>query len=193
MRSIQSLCVSLLLTALVAIGVVLSGAAHAQSTTAVTATCKDGSSYSGKSKRGACAHHGGVKAFAVAAGAENSTPQASQSDQTAVPPVSAKKAKIARTASRMAPATTPTVAQTVPPTAPAGTPKIAQTAPPAAAVQAPGSNRTAAAGQVWVNTASKVYHCPGTRYHGNTKTGEYMSEAAAKAQGFRPSRGKECT
>ena len=26
--------------------------------------------------------------------------------------------------------------------------------------------------RVWVNTSSRVYHCPGTRYYGNTARGE---------------------
>lgn len=48
-------------------------------------------------------------------------------------------------------------------------------------------------GQVWVNTKSSVYHCPGTPYYGTTKHGQYMTEAAAKAAGDRPDRGKACS
>jgi hypothetical protein len=33
--------------------------------------------------------------------------------------------------------------------------------------------------KVWVNTNSGVYHCPGTRWYGNTKRGKYMGECAA--------------
>jgi micrococcal nuclease len=29
--------------------------------------------------------------------------------------------------------------------------------------------------RVWVNTSSRVYHCPGTRYYGNTARGEYLT------------------
>ena len=90
-------------------------AAYAQ--THVTATCNDGSSYSGKTRSGACGHHGGVKAF-----------------DTAAP-----------------------------------------------------------AGQVWVNTQSKVYHCPGDANYGKTKASTYKTEAAAKAEGDRPSVGKACS
>jgi hypothetical protein len=38
---------------------------------------------------------------------------------------------------------------------------------------------------VWVNTKSHVYHFAGTRDYGNTKSGEYMCEAAAKSAGSR--------
>ncbi|AGK51216.1 hypothetical protein BTI_3870 [Burkholderia thailandensis MSMB121] len=55
--------------------------------------------------------------------------------------------------------------------------------------QAPAS----APGQVWVNTDTKVYHCAADKRYGKTQHGEYMPEAAAKAQGFRASHGKACS
>ena len=48
-------------------------------------------------------------------------------------------------------------------------------------------------GKVWVNSGSKVYHCPGTKYYGKTKAGEYMSEADAKAKGSHPVNKKACS
>ena len=107
--------------------------------TPVTATCKDGTAFSGTTRSGACRGHGGVQAWGT----------------DAAPP-----------------ATSP---------------------PPAGATAHPAAAAGGGAGQVWVNTASKVYHCPGDRYYGKTKQGSYMSEAAAKAAGDRPSNGKVCS
>lgn len=62
----------------------------------------------------------------------------------------------------------------------------------AAASSSPPKTQTAAAGQVWVNTKSHVYHCSGDRWYGKTKHGEYMSETDAKAKGNRADHNKSC-
>lgn len=46
--------------------------------------------------------------------------------------------------------------------------------------------------KVWVNTRSGVYHCPGSRWYGGTKQGEYMGECEAKKVGYRPAYDRPC-
>jgi hypothetical protein len=60
--------------------------------------------------------------------------------------------------------------------------------------RAPGSTDTTTRGadSVWVNSASGVYHCPGTQYYGNTKAGYFTSEQKARANGARPAYGRTC-
>jgi hypothetical protein len=101
------------------------GAPSAQGTDTVTATCKDGTAFTGAKRSGACRGHGGVQSWGAAPAATTAPSQPSTEPA-------------------------PTASQRTAP-APAG------------------------AGQVWVNTASKVYHCPGTRWYGKTKQGSYMS------------------
>ncbi|MGA7079716.1 MAG: hypothetical protein WBQ43_04660 [Terriglobales bacterium] len=51
----------------------------------------------------------------------------------------------------------------------------------------PSSSEIAAAkasGKVWVNTESRVYH-KGGRWYGKTKQGKFMTEAEAKAAGYK--------
>ena len=62
----------------------------------------------------------------------------------------------------------------------------------AAESPSPASSPAGASVTVWVNPASHVYHCPGTRYYGATKRGSYMSEGAALAAGNRPAYGAKC-
>ena len=148
-----------------AVGLVLSLAVHAQSPT-MSATCNDGSPYSGTTRSGACRGHGGVKAWNTAA------------PSTAAPATGAAASPAAPASSTLAPATGAAAS----PAAPASS----KPAP------APTTRGTPGTGQVWVNTTSKVYHCPGDRYYGKTKTGEYMPEAQAKSSGFHADRGKAC-
>lgn len=46
---------------------------------------------------------------------------------------------------------------------------------------------------VWVNTRSRVYHCPATEFYGKTTRGEYLREADAIAQGHRANGGRRCS
>lgn len=46
--------------------------------------------------------------------------------------------------------------------------------------------------QVWVNTNSGVYHCPNTRWYGNTKSGKFMTQREAQSKGYRPAYGAAC-
>lgn len=127
-------------------------AAPAPAPSGATAECKDGSYYSGASKRGACSRHGGIQTwYGTQATQAAPAPIPSGPMEKAAPPVPSKSQRTAL---------------------------------------APGAQ---GAGQVWVNTESKVYHCPGTHWYGTTKKGEYMSESEARAQGNRPDHNKACT
>jgi hypothetical protein len=133
---------------LAAAALTLSLAVQAQ-TPSVTATCKDGTPYSGTTRSGACRGHGGVQTWGNATNS-NAPP--------AAPPANS------------------------PATNGPAKPPPAQTA----------AGMSGSPGQVWVNTKSRVYHCPGDRWYGKTEAGEYMTEAQAKTGGYRPDHNKTC-
>jgi hypothetical protein len=152
------------------IGGVCFGQAASTAPTGSTGVCNDGTYWSGQTKRGACHGHKGIKQWF---GAASDSPAAT-SATPATPATSGS-------------ASTPTApAATAPPTPTTSAPTSKAAAPPVAA--APGGGP----GLVWVNTSSKVYHCPSDRWYGKTKNGKYMSEADAAAQGNHPDHGKAC-
>lgn len=135
-----------------------------------TGQCKDGTYSNAAHKSGACTGHKGVQSWFSA----DSPAPAAKASATPAPAAPAAAAK---------PAPTPTPAPQPAPTS------VARNAP--APQQAPAAG--GGPGMVWVNTASKVYHCPGTAYYGKTKAGKYVSEDAAKAEGDHADHGKLCS
>jgi Protein of unknown function (DUF3761) len=135
-----------------------------------TGLCKDGTYSKNATKSGACSGHKGVQTWFSATAA----PSAPAAAPKAAPAPAAAPAPVAAAAPKAMPAPTPTAA-----------PK-AMPAPSAAAAPGGGPN------MVWVNTASKVYHCPADRYYGKTKAGKYMTESAAQAEGDKADAGKKC-
>jgi len=144
-----------------------------------TGLCKDGTYTSSATRKGSCRGHKGVQTWYAAAPSDTgAAPDAAPAPKT-----------------MNAPATTPA------PSAPAATMTPPTTAP-AAASPSPTTTMTAPAtapkagggpGLVWVNTSTKVYHCPADPWYGKTKAGAYMSEADAKAQGAHADHGKPCS
>lgn len=135
-----------------------------------TGLCNDGTYFKGSVKLGACTGHKGLKTWWGPAKATTTTPA-----KTATP---AKGTPAPKAASSPTPAAKPAAA-------PASAPKSTTTT----TAVAPGGGP----GLVWLNTASNVYHCPGTTYYGKTKAGAYMPEDQAKAKGAHPNGGKPCS
>ena len=128
-----------------------------------TGLCNDGTYYTGATKQGACRGHKGIK------------------DWYGTPAATPTKSPAAPAAAAPAPATNPPAAAT------AATQPAAKATPKTTTAAAGGGP-----GQVWLNTSTNVYHCPGTQYYGKTKAGAYMTEAEAKAKGAHPDHGKAC-
>lgn len=147
--------------------------AAAQAPANATGQCKDGSYWTGASKSGACRGHKGIQTWYAATPAKTATAaKAAAPSAPAAPAPAPKPAPVAASRPAAAPA-----------------PASTRTMPKPAAVAAPGGG----AGMVWVNTSTRVYHCPSDRYYGKTKDGKYMTEDQAKAMGAKGARGKGCS
>ena len=149
-----------------------------------TGLCNDGTYFKGSVKLGAGSGHKGLKTWwgAPKATPAKTTPAKTTPAKTTAPPKSTP-APAAKTTPPPSAASTPPPATKPSAPAPASKPATASTAP------APGGGP----GLVWLNTASNVYHCPGSTYYGKTKAGAYMTEDQAKAKGAHANGGKPCS
>jgi hypothetical protein len=68
--------------------------------------------------------------------------------------------------------------------APSAAPKSSTASSTHAAASTPEIAAAQSSGKVWVNTESGVYHKSG-RWYGKTKQGKFMTEAEAKAAGYK--------
>jgi len=128
----------------------------------LTATCKDGTTFSGTSRTGACARHGGVQEWGATSGSSSAAATA-PSPSTAGAPSSAAGAA----------ATTNSAAEG----------RFATGA--AAKAHCPTDT------VVWVNPSSKIYHFVGSPAYGHTKAGTYMCEKETSAAGFRAAKNEK--
>lgn len=163
----------------------IAGMAQTSTATATASTssvtCKDGT-MSAHGGRGACRGHGGIQR-------SKSSKKSSKSNSTTSISSTSSTSQSSSTDShrRRSRRSTSQAATSAPASAPAA--ETAASRPQSVTSGAPGGGN----GQVWVNSGSRVYHCPGTRWYGKTKQGQYMSEAQARAQGNRPDHGKSCS
>lgn len=157
----------------VAVGLMFAQMAMAQAAPAgSTGVCRDGTYTTAPSKKGACKGHKGVKTWLAA-------------DTSAAPAKEAKSAKESKSAKAAAAAPAAASSSAAESAAPA---KSSSHAARTDMAQAAGGGP----GMVWVNTASNVYHCPGSKFYGKTKAGKYMSEADAKAAGAHADHNHPC-
>jgi hypothetical protein len=202
----QHLCFPVALFA----GLLLSiGVPQAQNTGTITATCKDGTSFTGAKRSGACRGHGGVQTWGAAAesgGLVNPAIEPAANPASSRSAIQTQASGTGMVAATCKDGTSFTGAKRsgacrghggVQSWGASEATTIPMSAPAQAAAPAPTTGRRAApvpaVGQVWVNTDSRVYHCPGTRWYGKTKQGSYMSETQAQAQGAKPDHGKACS
>ena len=146
--------------------------AIAQAPAGATGQCKDGTYTTSASKSGACHGHQGVKEWFA----------------TSAPAAAAAAPAAAASTAKSTAAATPAAAAAAPAAAAGAAKSTASHASTATMAQAPGGGP----GMVWLNTATNVYHCPGTQYYGKTKAGSYMTEADAKAKGAHADHNKPC-
>jgi hypothetical protein len=184
-------------------------AAAPEVTGAATGLCKDGTEYTGETKKGACRGHKGLKEWYADKAAAPAPKEEAPAKAAAAPETTGVATGLCKYGTEYTGASkkgacrghkgikewyadkeTPAAKEAAPAKAAAPADEEAEAPAPPTKKAAPAP--AAGSGQVWVNTNSKIYHCEGSKFYGNTKEGEYMSEADAQTKGYIANRKKVC-
>jgi len=160
-----------------------------------TGLCNDGTYTNFATKSGACAGHKGVKTwYGAPAASKPTTKPATTASKPATPttPAPADGSTTTSKPSLLSKLTSKPSSSTPAPAAGSSTPAPASTPSKPASASGGAPAAGGGPGMVWVNSSTKVYHCPTDRYYGKTKNGKYLTESAAQAEGDKPDAGKKC-
>ena len=181
----------------------------AAASSAATGLCKDGTETTGKSKRGACRGHDGIKEWYADKEKEAPAAKSKAKEEPAAAASTGTATGLCKDGTEFTGASkrgacrghkglkewyadseeSETEIAAPPAKSASSTNKAEASEPPTRKAKAAPA---AGSGQVWVNTNSKIYHCEDSRFYGNTKEGEYMSEGEAKDKGYRANRRQAC-
>lgn len=163
--------------------------AQSTSPSGATGKCRDGTYTTSPQRSGACSAHKGVQTWYTGQNGNGADTAGNKNGNSGAPSANRKAGDSAHPAGDAADAGKTAGRSTAGSGSSAGSKEAKSSTQPVAG----SPEKSGGPGMVWVNTASKVYHCYGSADYGKTKQGQYASEQQATQMGARPANGKSCS